>query len=280
MHRATRLIPLALALVVGVAPSAFAKHTIAQASGMAHQKMPGMHQMLPGGLSFKGQLDHAYAEALNVHSALATGMEDMGKNHLANVNLVIVHLKESATNLDKATMDRINAIGMEAEKLQGMMDDREAALKGSSALLSRFVTFYDQMASAMFVGGGGGPMRPMLSASELLSNAGEAAAMTQAALADRNFTLAANHARDLEQQLAMTERAMIAQGMKAQSTDIKHIKALQKDARNLMGAIDSRSANASKQAGQMVAKIGTELPLIASATTGGGGGMTHPEHKY
>lgn len=279
MLRATRMIPLALALVVGIAPTALAKHTVAQASGTSQQKMTGMHQMLPGGVSMKGQLDHAYAEALNVHSALAMGMEDMGKNHLANVELVIRHINETATEMSAPTKSQLAAIRVQTEKLEGSMDDREAALKGSSALVSRFVTLYDQMASAMPMGGGGGATRPMKSASEIMADAGGAAAMTQSSLASRNYVLAANHAKDLQQQLKMAELAMMAHGLKAQSTEVKHVKALQSDARTLMASIDSRSPNATKQAGKMVTKIGDELPLVASATTGGGGGtMPHEEH--
>ncbi|MNY18909.1 hypothetical protein D3C86_1523180 [compost metagenome] len=278
------MIPLALALVVGVAPAAFAKQHLAQAAGTQqqrqNQKMTGMQQMLPGGLSFKGQLDHAYSEAANVQAALAMDMEDMAKNHLSNVKLILAHLEQSGVNLDKPMTDRLNAIRSEADRLDGMMGDRNAALKGSSTLVSRFVTFYDQMASAMPMGGGGAMARPMKSATELLASAGDSAVMAQSALAGRDFVTASNHARDLQQHLTMTERAMMtAHGMKAQSTEVKHVKALQQDARKLMSSIDSRSANATKQAGQMVDRIGSELTLVANATMGGGGGMTHPEHR-
>ncbi|MBO9541211.1 hypothetical protein J7643_11535 [bacterium] len=284
MHRATRMIPLALALVVGVAPAAFAKNHLAQAAGTQqqqrqNQKMTGMQQMLPGGLSVKGQLDHAYSEALNVQSALAMDMEDMAKNHLANVKLIIAHLEQSGAKLDKPMTDRLSAIRSEADKLDSMMGDRNAALKGSAILVSRFVTFYDQMASAMPMGGGGAMARPMKSATELLASAGDSAAMTQSALAGRDFATAVNHARDVDQHLKMAGLALVAQGMTAQSNEVKHVKALQQDSRKLVGAIESRSASATKQAGQMVDRIGTELMLVANATMGGGGGMSHPEHR-
>ncbi|HEY9899267.1 MAG TPA: hypothetical protein V6D00_08810 [Pantanalinema sp.] len=284
MHRTTRLIPLALALVVGVAPAAFAKSHSAQASSTTvqhKQKMSGMHQMLPDGLSFKGQLDHAYTEALNVQSSMAMGMEEMAKNHLANVKLIITHLDQASSNLDKTTMDRLGAIRTEADKLEGMLGEREAGIKGSNALVMRFVAFYDQMASAMPMGGGGGAMaRPMQSASELLAGAGDSAAMTQSALAVRDFEIAKFHARDMQLHLIAAEKALtMTHGIKAQSTEVQHVNALREDSRKLISAIDSRAKNATQLAGQMVGKIGTELPLIASATMGGGGGMSHPEHR-
>lgn len=279
MQRATRLLPIVLALAVSVAPAALA----ATKQGGTSPHM-AMQQMMPGGISLKGQMDHAYTEALNAHESVALGMNDMAANHLANVDLVLSHLEDQmggggggqGQTMSQQTRQQITAIRQDASKLRGNLGDRASALKGTEQLVSRFVSFYDQMGTTA-MGGGGGAAKPMQSPAELVGSAGRMVGETQAALAGRDFQAASLHSKDALNHLQMAEQA--ATRMQLAKAEVNRIKQLRQAASKLNGSVSSRSNGATKEAGQLVAKIGSALPRIADATMGGGAGMMNrPNH--
>ncbi|HEY9854387.1 MAG TPA: hypothetical protein V6D05_01530 [Stenomitos sp.] len=283
MQRATRLLPIALAMAVSLAPAALAKQQGGGGGTSATQqhKMSGMQHMLPGGISMKGQMDHAYTEALNAHEAVAMGMNDMAANHLSNVDLVLSHLADQMGGgggaqgqmmmMTPQMKSQFDAIRQDASNLRGNLGDRPTALKGTAQLVSRFVNFYDAMGAQAMGGGGGMAAKAMQSPAELVGNAGRMIAEAQASLAGRDFEAARLHVKDALNHLQMAEQS--ATTNQIASVQITRIRVLRTDANKLDGEIGSRGANALKLAGALVNRIGTELPAIADASMGGGAGM-------
>jgi len=280
MQRATRLLPIALAMAVSLAPAALAKQGGGGGTTAAAQKqMPGMQHMLPGGISFKGQMDHAYAEALNAQESVVLGMNDMAANHLSNIDLVISHLEDqmgggggmAGQMMTPQMRSQMSTIRQDANNLRGNLGDRATAVKGTTALVARFVAFYDTMAPTAMGGGGGMTGMLMQAPAELVANAAQMAAATQASLADRDFEAASLHARDAMTHLQRAEKAAIMN--KLASTEIARIRQLKQDATKVNGLVAGRSNDALKESGRLVNRIGTELPRIAVATMGGGAGM-------
>lgn len=281
MQRALRILPITLALAVSLAPAALAKqHAGGGGGATAQSQMSGMQHMLPGGISFKGQMDHAYTEAIKAHESVVLGMNDMATNHLSNVDLVLSHLEDQMGGgggaqgqqmLNQQMRTQFSAIRKEASNLRGNMGDRANAMKGTTQLVSRFVTFYDTMGTTTMGGGGGAAAMPMKSPVELVGGAGSMVAETQAALAGRDFDAAALHAKDAVNHLQKAEQ--VATRHKLPNAEITRIRTLRQEATKLNTAVTSRSANATKQAGKLVTRIGTELPRLAEATMGGGAGM-------
>lgn len=277
MQRATRILPIALAMAVSLAPAAMAARQ--GGGGGTTQQQAGMHQMLPGGISFKGQMDHAYSEALNAHESVVLGMNDMAANHLANIDLVLSHLEDQMGGgggaqgkmMSQAMRTQLSTIRQEAGNLRGNMGDRQNALKGTSALVARFVAFYDTMAPTAVGGGGGMTGMMMESPTELVGAAAKMAAQTQAALAARDFEAASLHAKDAMVHLQKAEKAAVM--TKMASSEVTRIRQLKQDATKVNGAVSGRSSDALKESGRLVTRIGTEMPRIAAASMGGGAGM-------
>lgn len=281
MQRATRLLPIALAMAVSLAPAAFAAKTQAGAGKAVttRQQVSAMQGILPGGISFKGQMDHAYTEALNAQEAVALGMNDMAANHLANVDLIVSHLEDQMAGggagkgqeMSAETRSHLSTIRQEASTLQRNLGNRSNAIKGTSQLVSRFVSFYDTMGTTAMGGGGGAAARPVQAPAELVGSAGRLIGEAQAALAGRDFEAASLRARDAVNHLQMAEK--MATQHKFASSEITHLKQLHQEASKLHSSIEGRSASATKQAGMLVTRIGSELPHVAEASMGGGAGM-------
>jgi len=279
MQRASRLLPIALAMAVSLAPAALAKQQGGGGGTSATQQhmMSGM-QMLPGGISMKGQMDHAYSEALNAQQAVALGMNDMAANHLSNIDLTLSHLEDQMAGGGGGPMmmtpqmkSQLEAIRQDASNLRGNLGDRPTALKGTSQLVSRFVNFYDTMGAQAMGGGGGMAAKAMESPAELVGTAAHMIAEAQAALAGRDFDSARLHVKDALSHLQMAEQS--ASRNKIATVQITRIRVLRTDATKLDGEIANRAATALKVAGALVTKIGSELPAIAEASMGGGAGM-------
>lgn len=283
MQRVTRILPIALAMAVSLAPVAIAANQQGGGGGTAtKQQMSGMQHMLPGGISMKGQMDHAYTEALSAHESVALGMNDMAANHLSNVELTLGHLEDQMAGgggagqghmMNSQMRQQLSAIRQDAGNLRGNMGDRANALKGTSQLVTRFVTFYNTMGTTMPAGGGGGAQQPMKSPAELMGGASKAAAHAQASIVGRDWTAANLHARDMVAHLEQAEKASRTAGLQANRDEMKHLSTLRTDARKLVSAIDSKSKDAAKQAGSLVTRIGAEIMHVADATMGGGAGM-------
>lgn len=266
MHSATRILPLALTLVIGIAPAA-----LARAAQTTTQSTATMTQVvLPGDMTMKGQLEHAYMEALHAHQSLAKGMGDMASNHLSNVEIVISSLEQHSSQIDAATRQRLSQIRSMVSDAKNSLSDRTAGTKATSALVGAFTAFYDQVA-ARPMGGGGGMARPELSTTEALGMASTATAKAQTAIASRHWDVATLHMRDASKHLDTAYQA--AQAGKLSQTEQQHMRTLQKEAQTLNSSIQNHSNNAVKQAGSLVNRIGSELSKIASSQMGGGGGM-------
>lgn len=283
MQRATRILPIALAVAVSLAPAALAKQGGGGGGTTAtKQQMSGMHHMMPGGISLRGQMGHAYAEAVNAQESVALGMNDMAANHLSNVEMVVAHIEEQMAGgggaaqgqmLTAQMRQQLSAIRQDAANLRGNLGDRATATKGTGQLVSRFVTFYNTMAAMPAGGGGGMAMHSMKSPTELMGHATKAAAETQASVAAKDWTSANLHARELVASLEQAETSARMVGLKANSAEMQHLTSMKNDARKLMAGIDSKSKDAAKQAGVLVTRLGTEVAHVADAMQGGGAGM-------
>lgn len=269
MHLATRILPLALTLAIGVAPAAFAR-AAQSGTGAQSSTTMGTQVVLPGDMTMKGQIDHAYMEAVHAHDSMAKDMGEMAANHLSNIDLVLANLEKHSQQIDSATRARISNLRSLVSSAKSNLGDRTAGLKATSSLVGGFTSFYDQMA-ARPMGGGGGATRPELSTTEALAKAGEATAVTQTAIASRNWEMASLHVRDAIKHLDTANKASMA--MKAKSADQTRVRTLHKEVQSLNSAIERRSTDAVKQAGALVNRIGMELSRVASSHMGGGAGM-------
>lgn len=277
MVRAFRWLPLTLALTVGLASAAMARTPQGTPEqGRVSGKAAMTSTVLPGGISFKGQLDHAYSEAMNAHEAMVMGMKDMAANHLSNVDLVLANLDKQDPKLSAGVKSRLAAIRQDASNLKGQLGDRQAALKGTEALVGRFAVFYDQIAMAPMGGGGGPTAAAMKTPIELVAGAAASAANAQAAAASKDWNAATMHVRDAQQHLQNAQRVASSEGMKLSTTQTLELRTLNQEAIRVASLIDQRSNQAVKQAGQLVTAIGAFMPRIATSAQGGGAGTGQP----
>lgn len=281
MVRASRWLPLALALTVGLGTAAMARAEARQVQGgaAAAQHSAMQQGMLPGGISIKGQLDHAYTEAVKAHEAAVMGMTDMAKNHLANVDLVLVGLESHQAQLGGDLNQRLAAIRQDANQLKGNVG--KDLSQQTASLVSRFAGFYDRIAMAPTAGGGGGGLAAhQKTPLELIGSSAGSVAQAQAAAAGKDWEAAQLHIKDAQNHLSQVSRATTAMGLKLDSKQTNDFRTLTQETQQVSRLIEQKSPQAVRQAGVLVTAMGVFMPRVASTLTGGGAGTGGQQPKH
>lgn len=262
--------PFTAALVVVTACTLAAPAALAQARPdaaqppRAEERLQG-RQMTQHGASVPFLVSHAYREALHTHESVAMGMNDMARNHLANVRIVLGHIDLDRDVTDQRLRNELTRLRDRAEGLKG-----DVSLKDAGDLVSRFTNVIVAMPVPAGGGGGKAGVTPMvLLPAELVAKATASAADLQVDVAQRNFAGAKLHAQHAVD--ALDAAVQSAQLNKMSSRTIRELQDLRGRAEKVQRTVIGHSPKAIQEAGQLVQHLGKALPSLTAAHGGGAG---------
>lgn len=229
-------------------------------------------QMSQQGASVPFMVGHAYKEALHYHESVAMGMEDMARNHLENVRIMLGHIDMDRDITDQRLRNELTQLRDRVGGLRGGV-----SLDHSRDLVNRFTNVIAAMPAPQGGGGGQSGVTPMvLLPAELVAKATDSVADAQIDASQRNFAGAKIHAQHAVAALdAAVQSAKLHQ---MRQPTIQEIQGLRSRAQQLQNAIGQSSPQAVKDAGQLVQRLGQALPTL-TASQGGGAGVGQPKDK-
>ena len=269
---------LTTALVVMAACAMAAPAAIAQTrtdtnrpQAQTERQMQG-RQMSQQGASVPFMVSHAYKEALHYHESVAMGMDDMARNHLENVRIMLGHIDMDRDVTDQRLRNELTQLRDRVGGLRGGV-----SLDNSRDLVYRFTNVIAAMPAPAGGGGGQSGVTPMvLLPAELVAEATVSVASAQIDASQRNVAGARIHAQHAVAALeAAVQSARLHQ---MRQPTIQELQSLHTRAQQLQGAIGQNSPQAVRDAGQLVQRLGQALPTLTAAQ-GGGAGTGQPKDK-
>lgn len=272
LKNVTTAMALLAACSLCLAPAAMAQ-TQTQTQTQNQQKPLQGRQMSTQGHSVPFVLSHAYMEALHAHQSVAMGMNDMARNHLDNVKILVGRIDTQRDVTDAKLRDSLNQLKSRVDNIGS------ADINATRDLVSRFSNVVAAMPMPQGGGGGAAGMTPMLLLpGELVAKASDSAVNMQVDASQRNMAGAKLHAQHTVATLDAAIRS--AQMNKMQPATIRQLQELRSRAVTVQGQLNSNPALAAKSAGDLVVRLGTALPNLTMAGAGGGAGTGNGQMQH